>query len=273
MEIKYDKIGKDYNLTRKADKLLTENLIKHLAPQKEGIYLDIGCGTGSYTIEFQKRGFQFIGIDPSKKMLEKAKNRNNAIEWRIGSAEHTGLQANHVDGIIGSLTIHHWTDLDRSFEELYSILKQGGRIVIFTSTPKQMKGYWLNHYFPKMLEDSIIQMPALATVEKAMQNAGFEITQLEKYFIHPDLEDKFLYCGKHQPEQYFEEQIRNGISSFSSLSNKTEVEKGLSEMRADVKTGKIHQIIRSYENKLGDYLYIIGEKVRVYFIFFLTLWL
>jgi len=219
MKIKYDEIGKEYNLTRKADSLLTENLIKFLAPKTEGIYLDIGCGTGNYTDKFHKRGFRFIGIDPSERMLKKAKNKNSEIDWRIGSAENTGLPPNCVDGIIGSLTIHHWTNLSRGFKGLHSVL-----------------------------------------ITRIMKNAGFEITKLEDYFIQPDLEDKFLYCGKHNPEQYFDEQIRNGISSFSSLSNKVEVDKGLSELRLDITTGKIKEIIRSYENQLGDYKYIIGKK-------------
>jgi hypothetical protein len=46
---------------------------------------------------------------------------------------------------IGSLTIHHWTDLKSGFSKLNKVLKPNGRIVIFTSTPKQMIGYWLNH--------------------------------------------------------------------------------------------------------------------------------
>ncbi|MBX2871560.1 MAG: class I SAM-dependent methyltransferase [Saprospiraceae bacterium] len=260
MKVKYNTIGKDYNVTRKADPLLTENLIQYLAPDKEGIYLDIGCGTGSYTHELQKRGYRFIGIDPSERMLTVAKKRNSNIEWRLGTAENTGLSPHQVDGITGSLTIHHWTNLEKAFQELYSILKPGGKIVIFTSTPKQMKGYWLNHYFPKMLEDSIIQMPALAKVQQAMERAGFEVSTTEKYFIQPDLEDKFLYCGKHHPEMYFDPQIRNGISSFSSLSNKVEVEHGLTALKSDIDSGKINQIISRYENQLGDYLYIIGKK-------------
>lgn len=222
--------------------------------------MDIGCGTGSYTIEFQKRGYKFIGVDPSERMLETARMRNSEIDWRLGSAENTGLIQNQVDGIIGSLTIHHWTSLEMGFKELNSILKPNGRIVIFTSTPKQMKNYWLNHYFPKMLKDSIIQMPSFEKVKEAMENARFELIRTEKYFIQPDLEDKFLYCGKHDPEMYFDEQIRNGISSFSSLSNKVEVEKGLSELKLDIETGKINKITRKYENQSGDYLYIIGKK-------------
>lgn len=260
MKAKYDTIGKGYNLTRKADRHLTENLIKYLAPDKEGIYLDIGCGTGSYTHELQKRGYNFIGIDPSERMLAEAKNRNSKIEWKLGTAENTGLAPNNVDGIIGSLTIHHWTSLEKAFQELYSVLKPDRKMVIFTSTPEQMKGYWLNHYFPKMLQDSIIQMPALLAVKQAMENAGFKISRTEKYFIQPDLEDKFLYCGKHQPEMYFDKNIRNGISSFSDLSHKVEVESGLSAMKSDIEAGKINQVISSFENQLGDYLYIIGKK-------------
>lgn len=228
MVVKYVEIGIDYNLTRKADKYLTEGLLLHLEPIKDGKYLDIGCGTGNYTNKLQKYGFNFIGIDPSKKMFEKAKLINNEIDWKIGTAENTGLPQNFVDGIIGSLTIHHWTNLISAFSELHKILKTNGKIMIFTSTPKQMEGYWLNHYFPKMLSDSITQMPTLESVETAMKESGMEFLGTDKYFIKPDLKDQFLYCGKQNPELYFNTQIRHGISSFSSLANRTEVEQGLS---------------------------------------------
>ncbi|MEM9981599.1 MAG: class I SAM-dependent methyltransferase, partial [Bacteroidota bacterium] len=237
-----------------------QQLIHHLQPTKSGKYLDIGCGTGNYTNALQKNGFDFIGVDPSALMLEKARIKNGKIYWKIGSAENIGLPENHVDGIIGSLTIHHWTDLTIGFSEMRKVLKPNGRIVIFTSTPKQMKGYWLNHYFPKMLSASIIQMPSLEKVKAAMEGSGISFLETDKYFVKPDLEDQFLYCGKQDPALYFDEQIRRGISSFSSLANKTEVEKGLLELRKDIESGKITAVIQSYENDFGDYLYIIGKK-------------
>ena len=101
-------------------------------------------------------------------MLEKAKRKNNKTDWKIGTAENARLSGNFVNGIIGLLTIHHWTDLIRAFSELNRVLKPSGRIVIFTSTPEQMKGYWLNHYFPKSLSNSIIPIPTLEKVKKAM---------------------------------------------------------------------------------------------------------
>lgn len=260
MSLKYDKIGTNYNLTRKADKYLTQQLIHHLHPIQNGKYLDIGCGTGNYTIELQKNGFDFIGIDPSELMLQKAKLKNQEIDWKIGSAENIGLPENFVDGVIGTLTIHHWHDLKIAFSELHKILKPNGRIVIFTSTPQQMKGYWLNHYFPKMLLDSMKQMPTLKRIKTAMKDSNLEFLQKHKYFIKPDLEDQFLYCGKQNPELYFDEQIRQGISSFSLLSNQKEVENGLAELRKDIDSGKVRDIISSFENDFGDYLYVVGKK-------------
>ncbi|KAB1153380.1 class I SAM-dependent methyltransferase [Tenacibaculum aiptasiae] len=257
---KYNKIGKGYNITRKADITLTENIIRLLKPINSGVYLDIGCGTGNYTHEMQKRGFHFIGIDPSEIMLKEAKKKNENIIWKVGTAEKTNLPKNYVDGIIGSLTIHHWNNLNLAFQELYSVLRKKGKIVIFTSTPKQMKGYWLNYYFPTMLADSIAQMPTLKSIKSAITNAGFTSINTEDYYIENTLKDKFLYCGKHKPELYFDKQIRHGISSFSSLANKEEVILGLSKLKEDITSGKIKEIMHSYENKLGDYLYVIAKK-------------
>ncbi|WP_422081117.1 class I SAM-dependent methyltransferase [Ulvibacterium sp.] len=260
MEVKYDTIGQDYDRTRKADGYLVERLHYHLNPDSNGRYLDIGCGTGNYTDTLQKKGLRFIGIDPSETMLEKARYRNQQISWRIGTVENTGLERDSIDGITASLTLHHWPDLKKGFSELFRVLREAGRIVIFTSTPEQMKGYWLNRYFPKMMSDSIAQMPSYVEVEKAMIGAGFEMHKTEKYFIRPDLRDKFLYCGKQNPEIYFDNTVRHGISSFSSLANRAEVEKGLIDLRKDLDTGEHKQIRESYENDLGDYLYIIGKK-------------
>ncbi|MEM6806286.1 MAG: class I SAM-dependent methyltransferase [Bacteroidota bacterium] len=260
MKSKYDKIGVGYNATRKADPFLAKRFLEHLAPNKNGRYLDIGCGTGNYTIEFQKKGFDFIGIDPSQLMLEKARSKSRLVDWRIGSAEKTDLPNEYVEGIIASLTLHHWSDLGKGFIELYRVLKPNGRIVIFTSTPKQMRGYWLNHYFPKMLADSIMQMPSLEIIEDAMAESGFKIKGRETYAIHAGLQDNFLYCGKHRAELYFDPQIRKGISSFSSLANRSEVEKGLIELRQDIDSGKIEEVMKNYEHDFGDYVYVLGKK-------------
>lgn len=260
IKTKYDQIGIDYDQTRSADKYLTERILYHLNPITKGRYLDIGCGTGNYTDKLRKKGFELIGIDPSGEMLLKAIQKNKDIDWRLGHAEHTDLKDEFVDGAIAVLTIHHWENLCKGFAEMFRVLKSNSRIVIFTSTPVQMQGYWLNYYFPEILKASVSQMPSLEVIEESMKKAGFILTGTETYFIKPDLEDLFLFSGKHNPELYLRPEVRRGISSFSPLSNQDEVESGLFQMKQDIESGKINEIMKLYENGSGDYLFIIGKK-------------
>lgn len=259
MQVKYDAIGINYSTTRKADGYLTERLLKLLSPHPTGLYLDIGCGTGNYTVQLQKKGYRFVAIDPSVEMLKKAKLKSQEVDWRIGFAENTGLETASIDGIIATLTIHHWTDLSKAFHEMSRVLKKDRKIVIFTSTPEQMHGYWLNHYFPHMLRNSITQMPSLKKIQTSMAAGGLQVIGTEPYFICPDLEDLFLYSGKHNPKLYFNPEVRHGISSFSSLANKTEIEEGLRKLKNDIDNGKINQVVKEYENTLGDYMFVVAQ--------------
>jgi len=258
--ILYDNIGLGYNSTRQADSYITEKLFQFLSPEAGRLYIDIGCGTGNYTIALSNKGLNFYGEEPSEKMLDVARSRNDKINWLLGYAEQIPVNNNMFDGVIATLTIHHWTDINKAFREIYRVLNDNSKFVIFTSTPEQMKGYWLNHYFPKMLSNSILQMPSFEIIEKAAIETGFVITSTEKYFIQDDLQDHFLYAGKNRPELYFDEEIRKGISSFSALSNAEEVQGGLSKLRSDINLNRFKEIKEKYDNKLGEYLFITAKK-------------
>ena len=259
-KVKYDVIGTSYNETRCADSFILKRLIHHLSPVKGKLYIDIGCGTGNYTIALHSRAMNFIGMDPSTKMLEKGKTKSKDISWITGTAENKALKNNSLNGAIATLTIHHWNDLLMAFQNIYSILKPNSCFVIFTSTPEQMKGYWLNHYFPKMLEASIKQMPSYKLIKQNLGASGFRIEAVEIYTVKDDLQDLFLYSGKHRPKLYLDPSVRSGISSFTNLSNKDEVRQGLSQLQIDIKSGAIEHIINNYENENGDYLFIKAIK-------------
>ncbi|MDT0559212.1 class I SAM-dependent methyltransferase [Ichthyenterobacterium sp. W332] len=259
-EAKYNTIGNNYNITRRADPYLTKTLYQLLNPKPKKLYLDIGCGTGNYTNALYTKGVSFIGVDPSSKMLNEAKIKHPNIYFRIGTSEVIPLDSNSIDGCIATLTLHHWNSLKLGFSELFRVLKPNSNLVVFTSTPQQMEGYWLNHYFPKMLKDSMKQMPTFEIVREALIDSGLTNIEIKDYSIKPDLQDLFLYSGKHNPELYFNESVRQGISSFSSLANKKEVEDGLLTLRRDIDSGKIGRIINHYKNDNGDYLFIKAKK-------------
>ena len=260
MEAIYNTIGTGYNFTRQADPYLTNRLLHFLRPGPNKRFLDIGCGTGNYTIALASHGPDFTGVEPSEEMLKQAHEKNQKINWLLGTAEQIPAHECSFDSVIATLTIHHWTNLDKAFNEIYRVTKASASIVLFTATPMQMQGYWLNHYFPAMLRSSISQMPGFDVVKNAMTNAGFKITTTEKYFVQDDLQDHFLYCGKYHPELYFDESVRKGIFSFSALANVEEVKNGLAKLKADLDSGQFVEIKTRYENELGDYLFLVGEK-------------
>ncbi len=260
MHEKYDKIGKHYNRTRKADAFILERIFHHLGPKSSGVYLDIGCGTGNYTAGLSEKGLRLVGLDPSRKMLTTAKNAHNNVELMIGRAEKLPLKNNSVDGVVATLTTHHWKDLPGSFLEISRVLKSQRRFVIFTSTPDQMKGYWLNYYFPRMLEESGKMMTEVKRLKDLAETSGFDFVETERYFVRKDLEDMFLYSGKFRQLLYLDEDFRKGISSFSILGCGAEIEDGIRKLADDIETRRIDAVVRDYENDFGDYVFFVAQK-------------
>ena len=258
--IVYDKIGSGYNATRKADPYLTERIFELLAPASSGVYMDIGCGTGNYLEALTQKGLNFYGVDPSKTMLNVARSKNITATFLEAAAEAIPIEDNYFDGATAILTTHHWPNLVAGLTEVHRVLKQGSRLIMFTFTPEQMKGYWLYHYFPKMIEKCMTLSPSLDRLEEIVRRSGYSSIKTELYFVKEDLQDHFLYSNKFRPEMYLAEEIRNNASAFSLHSETAEVESGLSALKADIKSGEIKDIIRSFENGLGDYLFLVAIK-------------
>lgn len=256
----YDKIGDGYNQTRHADPFITSELLRLLNPQSEGSYLDIGCGTGNYLEAFSKKGFSFYGADPSEIMLEEARRKNTGARLVKASSENLPFNDAHFDGCTAVLTMHHWQDLEKGLREIYRVLKPGARFVMFSFCPEQMRGYWLHHYFPKMIEDSGQQLPHRHEMVKCLINAGFKKPETHPYFIKEDLKDHFLYSYKFEPVRYLDPQVRHNISSFRTFCSTGELATGIKKLERDISSGEIDWIQKKYTNNLGDYIFICAQK-------------
>jgi len=260
-DARYDHIGKSYDTTRKADPYLADRMYHLLKNEVDDAqYLDIGCGSGNYTNELHLKGLKFIGIDPSQEMLSKAKVKNREIHWRKGKVENIELDDNSIEGVLVSLTMHHWDNLYRGFQEIARVLKPGARVVIFTTFPDQTDAYWLKHYFPLMIQESIAILPTKDEMMQAFDLAKIELLEQEPYFVQRGLQDLFLYSGKYNPEMYFNEKFRRGVSSFSLIAQQNEIDSGLSQLRADIDSGHFRKIADQHKNDLGDYMFLVGRK-------------
>lgn len=256
----YNEIGKGYNNTRKADPKIAETLHQLLQPKDDGLYLDLGCGTGNYLKALSDMGVSFVGADPSEVMLDEAQLNNPDKSIVQAKAENLPFDDATFNGGMANFTLHHWDNIQKGINEIFRVLKPGGRFVFFSFTPQQLYGYWLHHYFPEMIRISSEVIPNEKFMKQFFQNAGFDNIETEKYFVPEDLQDQFLYSNKYHPEQYLLPEVRSGASSFRIYSIKNEVDLGLKKLEEDINSGHITSIMDKYENDLGDYLFYIVEK-------------
>lgn len=256
----YNTIGEGYNTTRKADPYIVGRMLTNLNAQKDGKYLDIGSGTGNYTNAYTERGYHFTGAEPSDKMIAEARSKYQLIDFIQTKAEDLSFNDNSFDGATGTFTLHHWDSMLNGLTQICRILKPGSRAVFLSFTPKQLMGYWLCHYFPETMRNSAAVVPEIDEMTEIFKNAGFSNMSTEKYFVHDELQDHFLYSNKNRPEQYLRPEIRNGASSFTVYANQEEVAAGLIQLEQDIISGKVWDIIKQYENDLGDYIFYVAEK-------------
>ena len=251
----YDKIGVNYNATRRADDYIAGRLYALLSPVAKGKYIDIGCGTGNYLKALTDMGVDFTGVEPSATMLDKARLNNPNTTFVNTKVENIPLPDNSFDGGMGTFTVHHWDNIEQGFNEIYRVLKPGANFVLLSFTPEQLLAYWLCHYFPNTMKRSSEVVLGIEEMTELFEKCGFADISTEKYFVHEGLTDHFLFSNKYRPEQYLNVEIRNGASSFTVYADEAEVQQGLIQLEEDIQSGKINSVIKDYENDLGDYLF------------------
>ena len=109
---------------------LVEN--SHLSPGQR--VLDLGCGTGTLTIQIKQFCplIELIGLDGDPRILQIAKSKAEAadlsIQWREGLATTIPYPDASFDRVISCLMVHHLTTSNKvkAFQEVSRVLKPGG---------------------------------------------------------------------------------------------------------------------------------------------------
>lgn len=112
--------------------------INYAKPQKGEICVDLGSGRGTDVLtmadQVGEQGFVY-GIDISDGMLEKA--RKMAMKFDIQNVRFVqsdlcsiDLPPNTADLVISNCTINHASDKNAVWNEVFRIMKKGGRFVV-----------------------------------------------------------------------------------------------------------------------------------------------
>ena len=255
----YDRIGVGYDETRRADPGITARLAAEVGVAPGRRFLDVGCGTGSYTVALAARGGVWTGVDASERMLEAARARSRAVDWRRADAQALPFADASFDGAICTLAAHHFADRVAAFREVLRVIDEGP-FVLFACDVARTRRFWLRHYFPRMFERIEAKEPSEDQMRAELAAAGFARVDAYPWSVPDDLVDQFLYCGKRKPELYFDARIRAGISSFADLSDPREVEDGLAKLRADLRSGRFEELRASSPTTDGDYVIVLATR-------------
>ncbi|MEM9721220.1 MAG: class I SAM-dependent methyltransferase [Bacteroidota bacterium] len=108
--------------------------------QKVGRALDIGCGTGHSTAPLRQIADHVMGLDASAGMVQVGKEYFPDIDFRIATAEKTGLADNTIDLFTTSMAFH-WFDQQQFLKEVYRVARKPAFLcVYFLWFPGEMSG-------------------------------------------------------------------------------------------------------------------------------------
>jgi len=145
-KVDYTLISKHYDDTRVPPPHILEfwlSKIVELGKVSAGsVVLDVGCGTGIYTIPLAKKtGAIVFGLDSAKEMIEKAevKEDGQRVEWQVGDAENLPFANARFDRVIMTMVIHLMVTKQKAIDEIYRVLKKNGTLVIMTKSHRQLR--------------------------------------------------------------------------------------------------------------------------------------
>ena len=144
----FNKIASNYDfinrvLSMNLDLLWRKKSCRLIKPNSSNlVYLDMATGTGDFLFDMYKQYShqinQFIGIDPSEKMLNIAKkkllknkiNNKDQINFHLGHAENMSFENESLDLITIAFGIRNVPDIHKVLSQFHSKLKKDGQLGI-----------------------------------------------------------------------------------------------------------------------------------------------
>jgi ubiquinone/menaquinone biosynthesis C-methylase UbiE len=220
---------------------------------RDGDLLEVGCGQGTdgiFLCSLKRKG-SYTGIDISDKSIDTA--REAAVQfvdklvivpvYKTGNAECLEFPDASFDTVYSCGVMHHSPDTQKTIEEVYRVLKKGGRGYIYlyrTASPKVFTAHVLR--FISRILDSITFQDRLLwkIINKFGSNHSFGTMILECFGV-PIL------------RSYTKSQIREMFSMFQ------DVEIGVSGI--GIPGTDINRMLDNYGNRfLGTMWQIICKK-------------
>jgi SAM-dependent methyltransferase len=104
-----------------------------------GKVLEVGSGPGRLAVRLVREapGMKLSGVDISGAMVERAARRaagaglSERVRFEVGDVAALPLSDQEFDGVVSTLSLHHWPDPASGLAEIYRVLKPGGEARIY----------------------------------------------------------------------------------------------------------------------------------------------
>jgi len=115
-----------------------KKLVFSLLKSKKGLALDLGCGTGNYTLELYKRGFDVVGADLSLEMLKIAKQKLPNVPFLKADAYNLPFKDSTFDLVMSITMFEFLKEPEKAVSEIYRVLKPNGEVIIGTMNGRSL---------------------------------------------------------------------------------------------------------------------------------------
>lgn len=229
----YRNRASDYKEIRKQDMRLTREVVRLLSLNIGDKVMDVGAGVGNYSEALEELGYRVYAVEPVDEMRKLCKN--DKIIWINSFADEINLPNDTADGAIIINAIHHFSNVKKSLEEIFRVMKAGS-LIIFTFDPIVATKIWLFDYWPELREyetKNYYNINELKTIISNIYHSNVE----EYIFELPyDFCDVFSAATWRNPHLLLDEKTRKAMSLFNSIDH-THIENGVNRLRDDLATG------------------------------------
>jgi ubiquinone/menaquinone biosynthesis C-methylase UbiE len=136
--------------------------------------LEVGCGSGHWLQQLTKHGYDVVGLDPARNMLQVAKHRSRQLLLVQGYAEAMPWRQKMFDRIFCINAFHHFADQERFLAEARHVLRHGGGILVVGLDPHTgLDRWWIYDYFPQVIDIDKKRYPSTDRMRSLMAAYGF----------------------------------------------------------------------------------------------------
>lgn len=200
-----------------------ERFIKFARLNTTDEILDVGCGMGKFTLPLAAQGFRMEGLDLSPVLLNVLSSRTpetldiptHCADILVPPSDLKG----RFDKVTGFFMLHHLIDVEASFKQMYSLLKENGKVVFLDVNPFCALYYFQIFLAPSMswkAEKGLLNLTP-KKILTSLQNTGFNDITIKRYgILPPPLRNRFF--GPAVDGLFDKARIFESVSAFQLIS-------------------------------------------------------